>query len=311
MNVLITGGFGYLGQRLGRYLHNSGLSIYLASRSTKDKPNWLKNGEVLKVDWNNTSSLFHGLPIIDILVHTAGTNALFSSHYPDLAKDFNGEVTAKLLQDSIVNNVSEFMYLSTAHVYASPLEGIISENTEPSNHHPYATSHLLGERYVLEANSSGKIKGSILRLSNCFGPPVDKSADCWDLLVNDICLQAIKFNRINLRTSGKQSRDFIPISELCRMVEYLIRHDSGKLDKPIFNIGGKSMSVIEMANLVAHVFYSKYHKKIDIFSKNDLNHISNNKFEYKMNWLEGKDFLRDYNPEKEIEDLLDFCKLNF
>ena len=62
------------------------------------------------------------------------------------------------------------------------------------------------------------------------------------------------------------------------MVEYLIRHDSGKLDKPIFNIGGKSMSVIEMANLVAHVFYSKYHKKIDIFSKNDLNHISNNKF---------------------------------
>ncbi len=309
MNVLITGGFGYLGQRLGRHLHNSGLSIYLASRNIKNRPNWLKNGEVLKIDWANTSLLFHELPKINTLVHAAGTNATFSSHYPDLAKDFNGGATAKLLQDSIKNNISEFIYLSTAHVYASPLEGIISESTIPSNNHPYATSHLLGEQHVLEANSSGKIKGMVLRLSNCYGPPVDKNVDCWDLLVNNICLQAIKFNSINLKTSGMQSRDFIPISEFCRIVEYLIRTDLAKVGKSIFNIGGKSMSIIDMANLVAHIFYKKYHKKIDIFRKNDLNHISMKKFEYKMSWLKESNFHRNYNSEKEIEDLLDFCKL--
>ena len=311
MNVLITGGFGYLGQRLGRYLHDSGINIYLASRNINNKPNWLKNGEALKVNWDNTSLLFDGLPKINALVHAAGTNAAFSSHYPDLAKDFNGGATAKLLQDSIKSNVSKFIYLSTAHVYSSSLEGVISESTIPSNNHPYATSHLLGEQYVLEANLSGKIKGSVLRLSNCYGPPVDKSADCWNLLVNDICLQAIKFNSINLKTSGTQSRNFIPISEFCRVVEYLIRTDSGKLDKPIFNIGGESMSIIEMANLVAHIFYKKYHKKIDIFRKNDLNHTNMKKFEYKMSWLKDSNFDRNYNPEKEIEDLLDFCKLYF
>ena len=76
MNVLITGGFGFLGGRLGRHLHGLGLNTYLATRYSKNKPKWLKNGGVLKVDWANTSALFNELPEIDILIiedadHTA------------------------------------------------------------------------------------------------------------------------------------------------------------------------------------------------------------------------------------------------
>ena len=311
MNVLITGGFGFLGGRLGRHLHGLGLNTYLATRYSKNKPKWLKNGGVLKVDWANTSALFNELPEIDILIHAAGTNASFSYDHPDLAKDFNGGVTAKLLLDSIANNVEQFIYLSTAHVYASPLQGVISEATKPFNEHPYATSHFQGEQHVLEASLLGKIDGKVLRLSNCFGAPDNKNSDCWNLLVNDICLQATKFNCINLKTSGIQSRDFIPVSELCRALEYLILGDHFNTNHTIFNIGGKSMSVMEMANIVRDTFYKKYQKTIEINAKNSLNQEKNNRFTYQMNWTKECNFQKELNFEKEIEDLLDFCNLHF
>ena len=311
MNVLITGGFGYLGQRLGRSLHKSGFNVFLASRKYQQKPKWLKNGEAVKLDWNNISSTFNNLPNIKILIHAAGTNASFSFDYPDLARDFNEGGTAKLLKNAITNKVSQFIYLSTAHVYASPLEGLISEDTKPSNEHPYATSNLLGEQCVLKANLSGKISGRILRISNCFGAPDNKSADCWDLLVNDICLQAVKLNSITLKTNGTQSRDFLPISEFCRIVEYLIVNDCQFSKDVIFNVGGQSMTILEMANLVKNIFYMKYNKKIDVVIEDELNRVNMNKFQYKMNWLKESNFQSQYNPRKEIEDLLDFCKTKF
>ena len=58
--------------------------------------------------------------------------------------------TKALLSAAIENNVKNFVYLSTAHVYASPLKGSLNESSPINGTHPYATSHFLGEQTVLE-----------------------------------------------------------------------------------------------------------------------------------------------------------------
>lgn len=313
MNILIVGGFGYLGQRLGRYLHDEGFNITLASRGQRENPKWLENGSTLNINWNDTKSFFPKSLQIDTVIHAAGMNALNCSKHPGLAKEFNGDATGRLVKESIENHANQFIYLSTAHVYASPLQGTISEDNQLLNNHPYATSHAIGESHVIAANSSGEIQGKVLRLSNCFGPPVNKATDCWELLVNDICLQASKLNHITLKTSGTQYRDFIPISIFCKIVCNFLIDNSLNKEKSIFNIGGRTMTILEMTNLVRDVYFKKFQKKVSLSKEENFDSEILDRLQYKMNWYQEEDssFQNKANDIKEIEDLLDFCKIHF
>ena len=65
-------------------------------------------------------------------------NAQDSLIDPKEAIEFNGRSTERLVIASIDAKVSKFIYLSTAHVYCSPLHGEISEESPILNKHPYA-----------------------------------------------------------------------------------------------------------------------------------------------------------------------------
>ena len=106
--------------------------------------------------------------------------------------DFNGVATKRLVEAASRAGVKKFIYLSTAHVYASPLVGTITEQTLPNNSHPYASSHLAGESAVLNADERGVIQGVVMRLSNAYGAPMHKGVNCWMLVVNDLCRQAVQ-----------------------------------------------------------------------------------------------------------------------
>ena len=77
---------------------------------------------------------------------------------PVAALEFNGVATTRLVSAALSSGVKKFIYLSTAHIYSSPLVGKISEETYPKNFHPYATSHLAGEMAVLKAYKKKKLK---------------------------------------------------------------------------------------------------------------------------------------------------------
>jgi UDP-glucose 4-epimerase len=158
--------------------------------------------------------------------------------------------TARLVNAACRASVKKFIYLSTAHVYASPLAGVINEETCPRNLHPYATSHLAGEQSVLSADSRGELHGIVFRLSNAFGAPMHKDVNCWMLLVNDLCKQAVQTRKLILQSSGLQHRDFISLTDVCYVFEKLVNSDQHK-QASVFNVGaGKSQSVLEMAKLI-------------------------------------------------------------
>jgi UDP-glucose 4-epimerase len=158
--ILITGGMGYVGGRLAVHLAQAGHQIVLGSRNASSPPVWLPQAEVLQIAWGDAGALEQSCDGVDVVIHAAGMNAQDCAADPAAALGFNGVATARLVAAACRAGVQRFIYLSTAHVYASPLVGAITEETCPRNMHPYATSHIAGEHAVLYANQHKQIRGA-------------------------------------------------------------------------------------------------------------------------------------------------------
>jgi UDP-glucose 4-epimerase len=307
MRILITGGFGLVGGRLGQHLHLAGHQIVLGSRNASDPPNWLAQAEVVKTSWNDGRVLEQICGGVDVVIHAAGMNAQDCAKNPVAALEFNGLTTARLVDAAIRSGVKRFIYLSTAHVYANPLIGTISEDSCPRNLHPYATSHLAGENVVLSA----KMEGIVLRMSNAFGAPVHKDVNCWMLLVNDLCRQAVLTRKMVLRSNGLQQRDFIAIAEVCRVVEHLSACDFNALLSGVFNVGsGVSQSVLEMAHLIQSRCRQLLGFEPELHRPEAGDNENYERLQFRLNGLSqmGVNVSNDNNSE--IDGLLEFCRSN-
>lgn len=251
MRILITGGFGFVGGRLAVHLSAAGHQILIGTRQLRATPDWLPGAQVVRMEWDDSSDLKEICNSVDVVVHAAGMNAQDCALDPEAALAFNGIATARLALAANQAGVGRFIYLSTAHVYSSPLIGTINEETPSVNNSIYCTSHLAGEHATLDAGSKGGMQGIVLRLSNVYGAPVDKSVNCWMLLANDLCRQAVKTRKLVLSTNGMQQRDFIDMREISQVVEYFLSCRNALMETGIFNVGsGTSQSVLEMAKLI-------------------------------------------------------------
>lgn len=257
MRILITGGFGLIGGRLGQHLQRVGHQVVLGSRKASSSPDWLPQADVVRTEWDDSRILEQICGGVDVVIHAAGMNAQDCATNSVAALEFNGLATTRLVAAANRAEVKRLIYLSTAHVYASPLVGVITEDTCPRNLHPYATSHLAGENAVMSARQRGQIEGIVLRLSNAFGAPVHKDVNCWMLLVNDLCRQAVQTRKMVLHTSGMQQRDFIPLENVGCAVRHLLELPMEQYDDCVFNLGcGTSLSVWEMAQQIAARCYA-------------------------------------------------------
>ena len=311
MKILITGAFGYLGGRISSFFSSiSEYEIILASTRALKIPYSSKNIKVIQINWKDEESISNACANIDVIIHTAGMNAQDCNINPVEALNVNGTYTAKLVKIAISNKVKKIIYFSTAHVYNNPLKGIITEDVSPKNKHPYSTSHLAGENSVIQAHLSGKLQGVVLRLSNCIGAPKDINSNCWMLLVNDLCKQIIEHQKMKINTNGKQLRNFITITDVCRVINLFIELNFRSNENTIFNVGNETISIIEMAEIIQKrcKLILGFSPKLEI-NKQDNIEVEN--FQYKTNKLDSIGFKSHISYEKEIDDLLIFCKKNF
>jgi UDP-glucose 4-epimerase len=312
MRILITGGFGFVGGRLAEHLFRLDHEIVLGSQSLKDVPNWLPQARVTKINWNDDDALEECCSRSDVIVHAAGINSGGCVGDPVAALEFNGLATARLTAAARRAKVKRLIYLSTAHVYAAPLAGVITEETCPRNLHPYATSHLAGEYSVCYANQREELEGVVLRLANAFGRPVHENVDCWMLFVNDLCRQAATMRSMTLRTSGLQTRDFVTLHDVVRAVAHLIDAPKSDIGDGLFNVGsGCSKSVIVLADLIRSRCLHVLGYSPEIICPEPSGHEENPSFDYRIDKLLKTGFVLSDNSEKEIDDLLIACKRFF
>ena len=138
--VLITGGSGFLGGRLGNLLKEKGAEVRMTSSSTK--PPFIKLN-FLEEDWD--SQLFENL---DAIIHCAAL-IVGKKEYLNLV---NYEGTKRLLEMAEQYKVSRFVFISSIDV-------LLQEND-------YSRTKGLAEKLVRKSG----LEWTIVRPSLIFGP---------------------------------------------------------------------------------------------------------------------------------------------
>ncbi len=249
MRILITGAYGLVGGRLAKHLVAEGHQVILGSRANHLCAEWLPEATNVQLEWNSQASLESACESVDIIVHAAGLNAQDCKENIVQAFEVNASNIGRLILAAINARVKRIVYLSTAHVYANPLLGDITEKSCPYNLHPYASSNLAGEHIVLAADG---IESIVLRLSNAFGAPTHKDADCWMLLMGDLCRQTIEHECITLKSDASQLRDFLTLADAVAAIEHCINISLESTKINIFNVAGENtLSILEMAKIIA------------------------------------------------------------
>jgi UDP-glucose 4-epimerase len=308
--VLLTGGFGNLGCRIAAELHRSGnWSIRLASRTLRPSPPWAPDAEIIKLDLSTSSEIENACSGVSAVIHLAALNDRDAYANPDLAELVSGTGTQLLVQSAARAGVGRILFMSTAQVYGSPLEGSISESSPTKSTHPYGTSHLSGELAVKQAHERGQILGVRLRCANGFGFPLDISANIWHALVPDLCKQSTTTGKMILNSSGIQQRNFIPIDDIVNAVIHFLDTAPAKIGDGLFNLGGpRTYSLLEIAKIIAD------RSQVVLGHTPDISHKAANPadkhelLDFKIDKLIASGFSPKNNFNFEIDNLLQLCK---
>lgn len=316
MNILITGGLGYIGGRVANYLKEKDpdTPIFLTTRDkNKVLPSWTDKFTVLQMDVLDENSIADCLEDsgINVIIHLAAINEIDSMKNPELALEVNTQGTYKLLSVANEKKINRFVYFSTFHVYGEISVSIITEETPTRPFHPYAITHRAAEDVVKFFNHYYKMKTLIFRLSNGYGYPMDTKINRWTLVFNDLCRQAVTSGRIVLKSSGKQHRDFISLHNVAGAVHHFLFVAPDKWGDGLYNLGGNcSMSILDVANKISDVYRTKYKKEIlEIKTGQDnIASITPESVKYSVEKIAETGFTLKDNIISEIERTMHVCE---
>lgn len=313
MNIIIIGGFGFLGFRVAEFFQSKKNKIILTtSRKTKIN-NYKKKYEILYLSYKNYEELLKIKINIDILIYCSGIGSTDSERNYKLAKEINCNMANDIGKIAIKLGIKQFIYFSTIHTYDKNLSKNYNEKCQPLNNHPYAKTNILAEQKLKKlSNKSNKTNFIILRISNAFGYPITTKSNSWSLLLNDMVRNLVKNKYFKINSAGNQKRDFISVTELCYIINFIIKKKSKNTKNyNVFNASsGVSMTIREVSFKIKKFLESIINEKLRIefeqkkVQKNSLNFKLSNKKLIKY----GYNFKISFNSE--IKKLYLFCKKN-
>ena len=156
MNILITGGSGFIGKYLIDELLMHNYNVKIITRKSKLN---ITNIETIKGDITNLDNCISALKNIDVVFH----NAAYATDFGNKREIFNTNVkgTKNILDACLKKDINRIIYTSTAGVYGFPnIEEKIDENSNIKPYNVYHKSKFEGEK-ILKKNK--KIKVSIIR----------------------------------------------------------------------------------------------------------------------------------------------------
>ncbi len=316
MNVLITGGLGYIGGRIASYLKEKAPNshIFLTTRDEYRKlPSWTDKFTILQMILLDEDSIADCLrdKDINVIIHLAALNEIDSMKNPALALEVNTQGTYKLLNIASRNKIDRFVYFSTFHVYGETSSSVITEETPTRPFHPYAITHRAAEDICTFFNHYYKMNILVFRLSNGYGYPMNREVDRWTLVFNDLCRQAVNTGKIILKSSGKQHRDFISLLDVARAIYHFLYIIPESWGDGIYNLGGDySLSIFDVAEIIANVYNKKYRQDIrEIKCKSDDGNVINPKpVRYSINKIVKTGFVLKGDMDFEIEKTMNLCE---
>jgi UDP-glucose 4-epimerase len=253
LNVLVTGGAGFIGSHVVDQLVDKGYRARildnLSTGSLNNIKGHVKSGKIefIEGDIRDVSAVEESLQGIDVVIHLAALVSVpLSIVNPDLTFEINVKGTMNLLHFSVKQSVKRFVFISSCSVYGDPNQLPVIEQTPPNPISPYAESKLSGERYCLGFSERGLLQSVVLRFFNVYGPRQTMN-DYSGVITRfiDCCRQKLP---LTIYGDGSQTRDFVNVKDTAAAI---LASAENKLNGEVFNIGsGKPISIDKLAKVV-------------------------------------------------------------
>lgn len=257
MNILVTGGAGFIGRWVVKRLAEDNHNIWILDNLSNGSVNNIKqlmikypsitfiNGDI--TDTSLLKTIFGNN--FDICYHLAASINVQDS-IDDPETTFNNDVkgTFNVLQSCRNNNV-KFVYMSTCMVYSPALSSDgISESHPVLPASPYAASKLAGEQLALSYYYAYNLPVTVLRPFNTYGQYQKESSEGG--VISIFIKKKLMKEPLSIYGDGSQTRDFLYVTDCADFV--VEAGYSTKANGKVINAGsGSDISIRELAGLIA------------------------------------------------------------
>jgi nucleoside-diphosphate-sugar epimerase len=233
MKILVTGGAGFLGINLIRYLQARGHECVSLDIAEFDYSDMKDKVTVVKGDIRKEKDVERAMQGVDQVVHTAAALPLYS---PKDIYTTDVEGTRMIMEVAHRHNVQRAVMISSTAVYGIPDHHPLVENDRLQGVGPYGEAKIQAEMVCLEYRGKGMVV-PIIRPKSFIGP---ERLGVFAMLY-DWALTGHNFPMIG---SGKNRYQLLDVEDLCQAI-YLCMTLPEETVNDTFNIGAKVFTTMK------------------------------------------------------------------
>lgn len=297
--ILVTGGAGFIGSHIVDELINNSYNVIVADNLSTGRMENINNSAIFYnidiKDKTRLETLFINNKIKYIIHLAAQASVGYSMKYPICDANENIISSLNLIELAKKYNIKKLIVSSTAAVYGEPQYLPIDENHNANPSSYYGLSKLTMEKYIKLSN----IDYIIFRFSNVYGPRQIPEGEAG--VVSIFMDYFINNNEINIFGDGNQTRDFIYVKDIAKILFLCIKNDN--ITKEIINISSNvSISINELYEKLKHI--TKKDLKVNYLEerRGDIKHslLNNSKL---LNYIDIKLTNINAGLEKTIKEI--------
>ncbi|MED3931032.1 dTDP-glucose 4,6-dehydratase [Priestia megaterium] len=276
MNILVTGGAGFIGSNFVRHMVetypsygivNYDLLTYAGNLENLKDIESHENYTFVKGDINNRELVDHLVKYhnVDVIVNFAAESHVDRSiTEPDIFIKSNVLGTQALLDVAKANDLKKYVQVSTDEVYGSLGEtGYFTEETPLDPNSPYSASKAGADMLVSAYYETFGMNVNITRCSNNYGP-----YHFPEKLIPLMVTNALEGKELPIYGDGKNVRDWLHVKDHCAAIDLVIhKGEPGE----IYNVGGHNERT---NNEIVHLIVEKLNapKELIKFVEDRLGH---------------------------------------
>ena len=253
MNIIVTGGAGFIGSNLVDFLVKKKHKVIVIDNFSTGLKNNLKLSKkkikIVNKDISSNKNLDKIFTGVDYVFHLAGLADIVPSiEKPESYFKSNVLGTFNILEACRKKNVKKIIYAASASCYGLPKKFPTNELSKIDVQYPYAFTKWQGEELVKHWYAIYKLPYVSMRFFNVYGPR-SRTSGAYGAVFGVFLAQKLANKPLTIVGSGKQTREFIYISDI---VEALYKAAFSKVKGKIYNVGGgKEVSVNRIASYIS------------------------------------------------------------